>query len=181
MSDKKREHLRFFKKLFSRALPSITAVFLCSILYYWFLPQQPAHEWLLLLLMGIALFKIAIIVHFVYNRLGDVLGESHYMLHILGLFGLVIALNVFTFTADYFGLYLLDPAHFDIKNFEPNSRFHIYFQSFYFSLISYSTVGLGDMTPATFYGKILVMLEIGLYFFVILFGTAHINKINIKD
>lgn len=181
MSASKKEHQNFFVSLFKQALPSILVVFLCSILYYYYLPQEPETDWLLTLVMSLAFIKAGVIAYFVFHRLGNILGEGHYLIHILVLFGLVIGLNIFTFTSDFFGLYLLDPGHFDIKNFEPHSRFHIYYQSFYGSVVAYSTIGFGDMVPASVYAKLILMLEVFMYFYVILFGTANINKIEIKD
>lgn len=181
MSDANQRHRKFFSKLFKQALPSILCVLACSLLYYILLPQGPGQPWLLPMVLSLALVKVGVICFFIFNKLGEILGEGHFLSHILVLFGLVIALNVFTFACDYFGLYLLDPNHFDIKNFEPHSRFHIYFQCLYGSVVMYSTIGFGDMVPASVYAKSILILEVFMYFFVILFGTAHINKIEIEN
>ncbi|MDX1721110.1 MAG: ion channel, partial [Salegentibacter mishustinae] len=57
----------------------------------------------------------------------------------------------------------------------------LFFEFFYYSLISFSTVGYGDFVPLSLSAKFLVILETILYFFVLVFGTANINRINIKD
>ncbi len=49
----------------------------------------------------------------------------------------------------------------------------------YFSLVTFSTVGFGDITPEAISVKIIVMMEIATSFFIIFFVIA--NYFNLKN
>jgi hypothetical protein len=48
------------------------------------------------------------------------------------------------------------------------------------SSITFSSVGFGDITPVSALAKLAVMMEIGLRFFVLVFGIANINQIRVN-
>ena len=48
------------------------------------------------------------------------------------------------------------------------------------STVTFSSVGFGDITPISSLAKFVVMLEIGLRFFVLVFGIANINQIRVN-
>ena len=50
----------------------------------------------------------------------------------------------------------------------------------YFSLITFSSVGYGDIVPISLPAKILVALEVALRFFVLVFGIANVNRIRVN-
>jgi hypothetical protein len=171
----------FYGRVLSKTGPTLGMIVVSTIIYLFLFPIGVNYDWLPIAVVLIGVLKSFFIVKVVYKQLSKMLGESHYLKHVLFLFGLVISMIVFSYASDYFALYMLEPAHFKVNNFVSLSKLHTYYQTFYFSFISYSTIGFGDMVPASVYAKFLVMLETALYFFVIVFGTANINRLEIKD
>lgn len=51
----------------------------------------------------------------------------------------------------------------------------------YMSTITFSSVGYGDIVPMTIVAKLIVMLEVALRFFVLVFGIANINQIRVNQ
>jgi len=116
-------------------------------------------------------------VNLTFNQLTKIIGQSHLLSHILLLFGWLITLIIFSFAIDYTALFLIDASSFKIANV---NGFSILFEMFYFSTITFSLVGYGDVVPISFTSKSLVILEVGLLFFVLVFGIANINRIRVN-
>lgn len=74
----------------------------------------------------------------------------------------------------------------DITTFKTNlegnaATINIFFEYLYMSTITFSSVGYGDIVPMTVLAKLIVMLEVALRFFVLVFGIANINQIRINQ
>nr|WP_262910163.1 potassium channel family protein [Zunongwangia profunda] len=88
---------------------------------------------------------------------------------------------VFSFTTDYHALYILNSENFKESTSLNGSFFLQFFEFIYFSLITFSSVGYGDIVPISIAGKTLVMMEIFLSFLVLVFGIANINRIHVDN
>lgn len=70
----------------------------------------------------------------------------------------------------------------EVVKFIPKNRILIYFDSLYYSIITLSTVGFGDIAPLMWYSKIAVSLEviIGQFFLLLtigyFFSTIQIDR-----
>ena len=54
------------------------------------------------------------------------------------------------------------------------------FDLFYFSLVTFASIGYGDIFPTTTLAKILVMMEVGQSFVLVVFGLSNINNIQTR-
>ena len=54
-------------------------------------------------------------------------------------------------------------------------------QAMWWTVVTLTTVGYGDIVPISISGKILVILEIFLSFLVLVFGIANINRIHVDN
>lgn len=169
----------FYKQLFKKVLLTASIVIALSLSYTLWAGVDSDSFYLPFLIVGLALVKTVFIVRLTFIQLSKIIGESHQLTHVLTLFGVLILLIVLSFSADYQALYVLNSENFKFATL-PSSSFSLqFFEFLYFSLITFSTVGFGDIVPLTIAGKLLVMLEIFLSFLVLVFGIANINRIHV--
>jgi len=128
-----------------------------------------------------ALIKISLIVGLTFNQLAKIIGQSHLLSHILVLFGFLITIIILSFSVDYYAHYVINPSSFKISNMDATGGFLLYFEMLYFSTITFSSVGYGDIVPTSMLSKCVTMLEIAIRFFVLVFGIANINQIKIDN
>ena len=120
------------------------------------------------------------IVRLTFIQLSKIIGESHQLTHVLTLFAVLIVLIILSFSADYLALYVLNSENFKSATSLEGSFFKGFFEFTYFSLITFSSVGFGDIVPLTIPGKLLVIMEVFLSFLVLVFGIANINRIHVN-
>jgi len=171
----------FYKQLFKKVLLTASIVIALSLSYTLWAGVDSNSFYLPFLIVGLALVKTVFIVRLTFIQLSKIIGESHKLTHVLTLFAVLIVLIVFSFTADYHALYVLNPENFKTSTALNNSFLVQFFEFLYFSLITFSTVGFGDIVPLTIAGKLLVMIEVFLSFLVLVFGIANINRIHVDN
>ncbi len=169
----------FYKQLFKKVLLTITLVVIISLSYVLFTFLDVTHSFLPYIIVVLASLKTFFIVRLTIIQLSKIIGESHKLSHVLTLFGVLILLIVFSFSLDYHALYITDVDSFKTSLTGNSSFFSQFFEFLYFSLITFSSVGFGDIVPISVSGKIVVMLEVFLSFFVLVFGIANINRIHV--
>ncbi len=179
--NKRESDKKFFKTLFYNSRWTLGTVLLIAVLYILFLPKEMNSQIWKWSIIGIAALKVFLIVKLTFGQLSRVLGESHSLKHVLGLFMLIISSIVLSFASDYFALYLNEAVSFKTNLINTEPSIFLFFEFFYYSLISFATVGYGDFVPVSLSAKFLVILETILYFFVLIFATTNINRINIID
>tara|TARA_R110000868_G_scaffold64085_1_gene192830 strand:+ start:198 stop:752 length:555 start_codon:yes stop_codon:yes gene_type:complete len=174
------ENTGFYKQLFKKVLLTAIVVIAISLSYALWTGTDSDSLFLPTLIVGLALVKTIFIVRLTFIQLSKIISESHQLTHVLSLFGVLIIFIVLSFSADYQALYILNPENF--KSTTPlNSSFFLqFFEFIYFSLITFSSVGFGDIVPVTISGKVLVMMEVFLSFLVLVFGIANINRIHVN-
>ncbi|WP_031428484.1 potassium channel family protein [Flavimarina sp. Hel_I_48] len=171
----------FYTQLISKALPTIAVIVGLSILSLWVLPRFRDAIWLSWSILVFALVKTYFIVRLSFDQLMKIIGQSHLLSHILVLFGLLISMIIISFAFDFTSLQFFDPQNFKFSYKMGITGIKIFFEHIYFSTITFSSVGYGDVVPISVLAKTLVMLEIGLRFFVLVFGIANINQIRINE
>jgi hypothetical protein len=169
----------FYKQLFKKLLLTTTLVVVISLSYILFLSLGVSQLDLPYIIVVLALVKTFSIVRLTFIQLSKIIGESHKLSHILTLFGVLILLIVLSFSFDYYALYATNVDSFKTSLTKNSSFIRQFFEFLYFSLITFSSVGFGDIVPISVSGKILVMLEVFLSFFVLVFGIANINRIHV--
>lgn len=176
----KPESIGFYKQLFKKVLLTSIVVMTLSISYTFWVSKNYDDLFQTLLIVGMALVKTAFIVRLTFLQLTKIIGESHQLTHVLTLFSVLIILIILSFSADYHALYILNSENFKATTIFRDSFLLQFFEFFYFSLITFSSVGYGDIVSVTISGKILVIMEVFLSFLVLVFGIANINRIHVN-
>lgn len=170
----------FYEQLFKKVLFTAGVVALLSLSYVLWVNENSDNLFLPFLIVGLALVKTIFIVRLTFIQLSKIIGESHQLTHVLTLFAVLIILIVLSFSADYQALYTLSSENFKSTISLNSSFIPQFFEFIYFSLITFSSVGFGDVVPLTISGKLLVMMEVFLSFLVLVFGIANINRIHVN-
>lgn len=170
----------FYKQLFKKVALTTIMLIALSLSYTLWIVVDSDSKFLPFLIVSLAFFKTFFIVKLTFTQLSKIIGESHQLTHILTLFGILIILIVLSFSADYQALYILNSANFKFETIPNNLFFLQFFEFLYFSFITFSSVGYGDIVPISISGKLIVILEVVLSFFVLVFGIANINRIHVN-
>lgn len=170
----------FYEQLFKKVLFTTGVVALLSLSYVLWVNENSDNLFMPFLIVGLALAKTIFIVRLTFIQLSKIIGESHQLTHVLTLFAVLIVLIILSFSADYLALYVLNSENFKSATSLEGSFFKGFFEFTYFSLITFSSVGFGDIVPLTISGKLLVIMEVFLSFLVLVFGIANINRIHVN-
>ena len=173
------ESTSFYEQLFKKVLFTTSVVVVLSLSYVLWVNENPDSLFLPVLVVGLAFVKTIFIVRLTFLQLSKIIGESHQLTHVLTLFAVLIVLIILSFSADYLALYGLNSENFKSATSINGSFLLEFFEFTYFSLITFSSVGFGDIVPLTISGKLLVIMEVFLSFFVLVFGIANINRIHV--
>jgi hypothetical protein len=171
----------FYKQLFKKVLLTVSTVIALSLSYTLWVDANSDSLVLSLLIVCLALIKTFFIVRLTLIQLSKIIGESHQLTHVLTLFSVLIFMIILSFSADYQALYVLNSENFKTATLISGPVLLQFFDFSYFSLITFSSVGYGDMVPVSIAGKLLVMMEIFLSFLVLVFGIANINRIHVNN
>ena len=155
----------FYGQLFYGSKYVLLVLLIASVVELYAMPSLDA-SYVTIIILVLTLMKI--------------IAQSHLLSHVLVLFGYLIVLVIFSFAIDFTALQFLDPTHFKVNNGIGNNGLSVFFDLSYFSLITFSSVGFGDIVPITVPAKILVTLEVLLRFFVLVFGIANVNRIRVN-
>jgi hypothetical protein len=169
----------FYIQLFKKVLLTTTLVVIISLSYVLFTSLDVTYSFLPYFIVVMASIKTFFIVRLTFIQLSKIIGESHKLSHVLSLFGVLILLIVLSFSFDYHALYITNVDSFKTSLTGNSSFFSQFFEFLYFSLITFSSVGFGDVVPLSVHGKTVVMFEVILSFFVLVFGIANINRIHV--
>lgn len=170
----------FYGQLFNSSKYVLLVMLIATAIGLYIIPNLNATTYALIILVALVLIKIGFIIALSFNQIMKIIGETHLLSHVLVLFGFLIVLIVFSFAIDYTALHFIDSAHFKINNSSGNNGLLAFFDMSYFSLITFSSVGYGDIVPITVTAKSLVALEVALRFFVLVFGIANVNRIRVN-
>tara|TARA_Y100001934_G_scaffold62113_1_gene77036 strand:- start:10231 stop:10782 length:552 start_codon:yes stop_codon:yes gene_type:complete len=170
----------FYEQLFKKVLFTTSVVAVLSLSYVLWVNENPDSLFLPILVVGLAFVKTIFIVRLTFLQLSKIIGESHQLTHVLTLFAVLIILIILSFSADYLALYGLNSENFKSATSINGSFLLEFFEFTYFSLITFSSVGFGDIVPLTISGKLLVIMEVFLSFLVLVFGIANINRIHVN-
>ena len=133
------------------------------------------------LILFLALIKTLIIARTTLRQLSKLVRACHSSVHVLWVFGLLIAISILSFATDYNCLYLFDDRAFEGTLTASSSFVENLFQFLYFSLITFSTVGYGDLVPVSIMAKLLVMIEIFLSFLIVVYALTNLKNIHLNE
>lgn len=171
----------FYKLLLGRTtLPLVTILGIGTL--YAVLMSMVDHKSLPfhIIIVTAALGKTIVITMTTLKRLSKLIKICHSLERLLWVFDLIIIISVFSFATDYACLFQFNNSTFVGVPDYSNSYLYNLYHFFYFSVITFSTVGYGDIIPTSDVARFVVMLEIFLSFFLIVFALANIKKIHIN-
>ncbi|AEE19118.1 ion channel [Aquimarina sp. M1] len=170
----------FYKQLFRKAGLTIAVILVVAFVDIGLI-SNIEYNWNVWMVFMLTVVKIFFIVHLSFSQLVKIISQSHLLSHVLVLFTLLIGLIIFSFASDFAALHLIDDNNFK-SNYDINSSiWTVFFEYFYLSIITFSSVGYGDIVPVSIVAKSTVILEVGLRFFVLVFGIANVNQIKINQ
>ncbi len=172
----------FFKLLLGKNALLLISIFGIGFLYIFLMSAIDHHAFPFpYLILVLALAKTILIASNTLKQLGKLIKICHELNQLLWIFGVLIGISIISFATDYTCLYQFDPASFE--GISPGINTYIYqlYHFIYFSVITFSTVGFGDIAPVSGIARFVVMLEISLSFFIIVFALTNIKKIHFNE
>lgn len=170
----------FLKKLLKRIRPALLLVAIVALVYV-YLMRFVDHElrWVPYLVIFLAFIKTGYFTFFTFLQVGKSIKQCHSFGQLLWIFGMLVILIIFSYAADFTCLIAADQSSFlGIRTFDGFSYPKYIFETFYFSVVTFAAIGYGDIVPVTIPAKILVIMEIGQSFVLIVFGLSNINNIH---
>lgn len=180
MKNKLKSSNLFFRGLIKQ-LSSSYIIALVVLFLYVYLMQFADHTpiWTSYLVVVIALFKTIYFTFFTFKQVNKSIERCHSFTQLLWIFGLLMFLIIFSYAADYTCLYAANSNSFQgVLTFKANIYLNQLFEFFYLSVVTFASIGYGDIVPVSIPAKLLIMLEIGQSFVLIVFGLSNINNIH---
>lgn len=172
----------FLKLLFRRAILPVFTILGISLLYVGLMTMIDHSSWPFhIIIATAALAKTIVITVTTLKHLSKLIKICHSVNQLLWVFGLILIISVFSFATDYTCLYQFDHMAFEGIAVHSSSYIYNLYHFFYFSVITFSTVGYGDIAPISEVARFVVMLEIFLSFLLIVFALANIKKIHLNE
>tara|TARA_R110001592_G_scaffold153736_1_gene382474 strand:+ start:198 stop:758 length:561 start_codon:yes stop_codon:yes gene_type:complete len=172
---------KFIRILLKKMSLSIFLVGVMALFYFYamFFIDHKNHLIIYVIIL-FAVFKTITLSYNTIKQLSRIVKKCHSFNQLLWIFGLLIGLSIFSFATDYTCLFMFNNQSFIGTSFGKN-YFSELFQFFYFSLTTFSTLGYGDISPASNPARFLVILEVFLSFLIIVFAVSNISKIHITE
>lgn len=175
-----KEFLVFFK---SALLPEIGLV-VAGVIMYLFLITVLSHEYQSRLMTGFVIFFSLLKVGFFL--LTTLYKIEHHLLHntlsfyrCLASFGSIVILLILSFSIDY--ICLSDCNLEAFSGLDHTTSIIIKFFEFnYFSVVTFATIGFGDIVPRSVGAKFIVMLEITTSFFMVVFILSNFFNLHLQ-
>jgi hypothetical protein len=131
-----------------------------------------------ILVLVIALGKNIFFVIQSLKKIGDVIDKNVAYFKLLMFMAINILVIIVSYGVDFFCLYSINHRHFEgLPESADNVR--LIFEFFYLSMLGFNNLGFYDVIPVGFSSKILVMMEIIIYYFVIVLILS--DFISLKD
>lgn len=168
----------FFRNLWQQISHTVVLLVLIALVYI-YLMQFLDHNlrWIPYLVLSFALIKSIYFTFFTFRQVNKSIKLCHSFGQLLWVFGLLVFLIIFSFAADFTCLEAAHPGSF--KGTEMTATYaEKLFEYFYFSVVTFASIGYGDIVPASVPARLLVILEIGQSFVMIVFGLSNINNIH---
>jgi len=128
----------------------------------------------------LAVFKTGVITYITLTKVSKLTKYCHSINHLLWTFGLLILIALVSFASDYTCLFQADSESFRGVSNHSESYLENLYQFIYFSMVTFTSVGYGDIAPVSDASKFVVMLEIILSFIIIVFSLTMIKNVEFK-
>ncbi|MEP2669124.1 MAG: ion channel [Cyclobacteriaceae bacterium] len=171
----------FFFELVKRLSPAYLLVGAIVVVYV-YLMQFVDHSIGLVpyAVVFFALFKSLFFTFVTFRQINNSIQECHSFGRLLWVFSMLVFLIIFSFATDFTCLSAANTDSFQGRNIIVNDEglSESLFKYFYFSIVTFASVGYGDIVPITIFSRLLVILEIIQSFVLIVFGLSNINHIH---
>lgn len=170
----------FLKQLLKQISSSVVLVAVVTVIYI-YLMQFVEHDlvWVPYLVVLFALIKTIYFTFFTFRQVNKSIKQCHSFRQLLWLFGLLVFLIIFSYAADFNCIAAANTASFNgLKTSGSLGYLSVLFEFFYFSVVTFAAIGYGDIVPLTTPAKLLVIMEIGQSFMLVVFGLSNINNIH---
>ena len=170
----------FLKQLLQRISPSLILVALVAVVYI-YLMQFVEHDlvWISYLVVLLALIKTIYFTFFTFKQVNKSVKQCHSFGQLLWIFGLLVVLIIFSYAADFSCIAAANADSFQgLKTSGNLGYLSVLFEFFYFSVVTFASIGYGDIVPLTTPAKLLVIMEIGQSFVLVVFGLSNVNNIH---
>lgn len=168
----------FMKDFLFREVGLITVGVLMYLLLISVFSHQRHAVMMTVFVLGFAIIKVGYFLLFTLNRLErDLRHNSYSFYRCLSSFAIIIVLLILSFSLDY--VCLTDCNAQSFEGIEEGSSLVYRFLEFnYFSVVTFATIGFGDIVPVTLGAKLLVMLEISASFFMVVFILSNFYNLH---
>ena len=174
----KRNSGYFLKELLKHMSSAFVLVVTIAIVYVYLMQfVDHALNWVPYLIVLFALIKTIYFTFFTFRQVNKSIKQCHSFRQLLWVFGLLVLLIIFSYAADFNCMAATNPASFQgLETAQSLGHLNALFEFFYFSVVTFAAIGYGDIVPLTSPAKILVIMEIGQSFILIVFGLSNINN-----
>ncbi|AMC11176.1 hypothetical protein Lupro_07875 [Lutibacter profundi] len=136
--------------------------------------QKQPHLWAIALIL-FSITKIYFLVSHTFKKLDKLIEHNHSFNHMLFLLGAIISIIIISFAIDYLCISEIYPEAF--SGISHNQPLIFRFSNLlYFSIVTFTTVGFGDITPLLPAAKLITVFEMMSAFIVIIFIISKYFK-----
>jgi uncharacterized membrane protein YwzB len=138
--------------------------------------QKNLQVWAAILLI-FSISKVYLLISNTFKKLDALIKNNHTFNHILLLLSIVISIIIISFTIDYLCASEIYPNAF-VGVQQEQSLVYRFTNFLYYSIVTFSGVGYGDITPKVTISKLITVLEIITSFVMIVFIISKYFKKN---
>ena len=174
------ESIYFSKQLFNRVSPGLLLVIIIAVIYIYFMKfLDHSLSWVPYVVVLFALLKTIYFTFSTFRQVNKSIRQCHSFMQLLWVFGILVFLIIFSFAADFTCLSAANATSFlELKTSRNLSYSGHLFGYFYFSVVTFASIGYGDIVPVTVPARLIVILEIAQSFVMVVFGLSNINNIH---
>ncbi len=121
--------------------------------------------------------KISLLVSHTFKKLDILIAYDHSFMHLLLLLAAIITIILISFAIDYLCVSEIFPGAFSGLDLEQSLLLR-FADLLYFSIVTFTTVGYGDITPVNLLAKLISVFEMVSSFIVIMFVISKYIKNN---
>lgn len=175
-------NVSFYKLLIGKTVWLVLTIIGVALLYV-FLMSFIDHQSRLIpnIILVLAIIKTILIASATIIQMSKLIKLCHSFERLFWIFGLLISVCVFSFATDYTCLFQFDQSSFEGIVGNSKTYIHNLYQFLYFSIITFSSVGYGDIAPLSGVARSVAMLEIFLSYLIIVFALANIKNMHINE
>lgn len=165
------------KALATREIGLIVGLLVVYNVLLWLIPHHDYVKILSKIVVFFSALKVYYLIAFSVRRLKSCLACCRSFYEVAGVYALILGVMVTSFAVDYYCLMGCMPNSFLLTQTTNNSLV-LAFDFLYFSIVTFATIGYGDIVPAVTEAKLLVLLEILSSFIMITFVISNLGRIS---